>query len=53
MAQAEQTIHDITDIENIRRCEPWVCVPADLSQIHRVIITLGHECKDWPAGFCQ
>ena len=50
MAQAEQTIRNITDIENIGSGETWLHVPANVSQMHRIIVTLGRECKDWPHG---
>ena len=50
MAQAEDTIRQVCPLENIRRGEEWVRVPAVQSDLCRVIITLSRECREWPAG---
>ena len=50
MAQAEDTIRQVCTLESIKRGEEWVRVPAGNSDLCRVIITLGRECREWPAG---
>ena len=50
MARAEDTIRQVCIMENIRRGEEWVRVPAEQSDLCRVIITLSQECREWPAG---
>ena len=50
MAQAEISISQVCDLETINRGREWVEVPEDRTEWHKVIVTLGRECREWAAG---
>ena len=50
MSQMKDTIREVCILENIRRGEEWIRIPAELSCLSKVIITLSRECRNWPTG---
>ena len=50
MAQAEDTIGQVSTVDNIVKGEEWINVGKSMTKYQKVIITLGRECREWGNG---
>jgi ribonuclease HI len=50
MAQAETMIEQVSTVDTIVKGEEWINTGKCMTEYHKVIITLGRECREWGNG---